>query len=143
MSIFIRNIFRVIDNLPVLWIVPFVTQRSQRLGDLMAGTIVVVDKIEKMTTVREVLAARSPLDSRFRFDASALKLARAEDIQAVEMILDRWSSLSITERDLLLARLVEPLAKRLKVESPAQVDRAQFLEDFLAAAYRRQHQMLG
>jgi uncharacterized RDD family membrane protein YckC len=142
-SIFVRNIFRVIDNLPILWIVPLVTQRSQRLGDLVAGTIVVVDKIEKMTSVREALAARSPLESKFRFDAGALKLARPEDVRAVEKILDRWSSLSKAERDMFLTRLVEPLAGRMKVEMPAEADRLQFLEDFLAAVYRRQHRTLG
>jgi uncharacterized RDD family membrane protein YckC len=142
-SIFVRNIFRVIDNLPILWIVPLVTERSQRLGDLVAGTIVVVDKIERMTSVREVLSARTPLESKFRFDTGALKLSRPEDVRAVENILERWSALSTVERELLLSRLVEPLAKRMKVEAPPEADRLRFLEDFLAATYRRQHLTLG
>lgn len=143
LSIFVRNIFRVIDNLPILWLVPLVTQRSQRLGDLVAGTIVVLDKPERMSSVREVLGARSPLESKFRFDAGALKLIRAQDIEAMEQILQRLSLLPPAERDLFLTRLVEPLATRLKVDLPAAEDRLRFLEDLLSAVYRRQHQMLG
>lgn len=143
MSIFVRNIFRVIDNLPVLWLVPLVTERSQRLGDLVAGTIVVFDQTQPMSSVREVLAGRPPQESKFRFDATALKQARAEDVEAVEKVLERLSSMELDQQEMFLQRLVEPLATRLKMELPAAGDRLQFLEDFLAAVYRRQHQMLG
>jgi hypothetical protein len=64
-------------------------------------------------------------------------------LQAVEKILERWSSLSTAEQESFLTCMVEPLAKRLKVEILAEQDRVQFLEDFLAAMVRRQHQMLG
>ena len=43
--VFIRSIFRVIDGLPIFYllgiIVVMVTPKSQRLGDLVAGTVVV------------------------------------------------------------------------------------------------------
>ncbi|MGB6044531.1 MAG: RDD family protein, partial [Pirellulales bacterium] len=42
-SIFIRNIFRVLDQLPMLWVVPVVSAKSQRFGDMVAATLVIVD----------------------------------------------------------------------------------------------------
>ena len=41
---FLRTLFRVIDQMPPLWIVLLLTQRGQRLGDLVAGTIVVANQ---------------------------------------------------------------------------------------------------
>ena len=44
-AVLLRNVLRVVDGLPVLYIVGLVTvavtQRNQRLGDLAAGTLVV------------------------------------------------------------------------------------------------------
>lgn len=41
----LRNVFRIIDNLPSLYLVGFIvialTEKRQRLGDLLAGTVVV------------------------------------------------------------------------------------------------------
>jgi uncharacterized RDD family membrane protein YckC len=44
-AVLLRNVLRIVDGLPVLYIVGLVTvavtQRNQRLGDLAAGTLVV------------------------------------------------------------------------------------------------------
>lgn len=142
-SILVRNVFRVIDNLPVVWIVPVVTKKSQRLGDLVAGTIVVADRVENLNVVRSTLSARTAVDARFRFDASALRRARPQDVEAVERVLERWHALTPAERDEFAAQLAEPLARRLDVDPPPEAERLRFLEDFLAATYRLQHRALG
>ena len=43
-AILLRTLFRVIDNMPPMWIVPLMTEKRQRLGDFVAGTIVVADQ---------------------------------------------------------------------------------------------------
>lgn len=142
-GILVRTIFRLIDHMPPLWIVPVVSQKAQRLGDMVAGTVVVADKPEQISDLREVFAQRAAAESKFRFDATVLKRARPQDVHAIESILERWSGLGVPERELLLNQVVAPLAKRLQVEPPATEDRYQFLEDFLAAEFRRQHRKLG
>jgi hypothetical protein len=128
--------------LPPLWAVPLFSQRSQRLGDLVAGTVVVADEPAAFTGVHE-LANRKYADCRFHFDVTTLSRARRQDLEAVERILERWETLSPADRESLLDRLVAPLATRLQVDSPQPADRRQFLEDLLSAEYRRQFRKLG
>ena len=72
-----------------------------------------------------------------------LKRAREHDVQAVEKVLERWSKLPESDRQLLLQRMVPPLAARLQTECPPEAEWFTFLRDFLAAEYRRQHRKLG
>lgn len=142
-SILIRNVFRVADHIPLLWIVPLVSARAQRLGDMVAGTVVVADNSAGVGTVRTALAGRSAAEAKFRFDGTALAKARPQDVAAVEKLLQRWSAISELQRADLLRQMVPPLAQRLGVEAPPPAEAQRFLEDFLAAEYRRQYRKLG
>jgi len=142
-SILIRNIFRLIDQIPVLWIVPLLSGRSQRLGDMVAGTLVVAETQDRIGDLRAKLVARDSSESRFRFDAAMLNRTRPTDVEALERILERWSSLNDRQRTILLDRMVEPLAKRLAAPSPDNVDREEFIVELLAAIYRRESRRLG
>src|SRR5207253_7710422 len=92
-AIFLRTIFRVVDHLPLLYIVPLLTAKGQRLGDLVAGTVVVSDERPELGGIRDQLSAQKTSECQFQFDASALKRSRPQDVQAVEKILERWSQL--------------------------------------------------
>lgn len=144
-SVFLRNIFRIIENplLPPLWVVPLLSKNSQRLGDMVAGTVVVSDAPAKFSTLRALLLGRTPSDALFRFDAAALQRARPADFEAVERVLERWPELPSAAREGLLRDLCEPLSRRLGVDSPDPLERLRFLQDLLAAEYRRQHRQLG
>lgn len=142
-SILLRNIFRVVDHLPPLWIVPLVSSKSKRLGDMAAGTVVVADAPQEMSNLRLKLTQRPSGDSTYRFDLSALRRARPEDVTAVERFLERYQGLPLEQRDTLLEQMVPPLAQRMKLEPPEIGDRRLFLEEFLAAEYRRQYRDLG
>ena len=144
-SILTRNVFRVIDTIPLLWIVPVVSKRSQRTGDMVAGTIVVSDAPGQMGNLRKDLADRPREEAQFRFEPGALKKLRPQDVEAIEKVLERWSSLKPNQREELLSKIVPALASRLGVDEPASdaEARRQFLEDLLAAELRRQHRNLG
>jgi len=58
-SILVRNVFRVADHLPPLWIIPAMSRLGQRAGDMVAGTIVVADAPAQLSGVRTSLAART------------------------------------------------------------------------------------
>ena len=142
-SLFLRNVFRVIDHLPPLWAVPFFSQRSQRLGDMIGGTLVVKDATSKIGTLRELLLNRPAEDMTFQFSGVALQRLRSIDFDAVEKFLDRSAALKPEERERLLSAFSEPLARRLEVEPPDPAQRMRFLQDLLTAEFRRQYRHLG
>ena len=142
-SVFVRNVLRLVDQIPLLWIVPLLSGRSQRFGDMVAGTLVVGETQDQMGDLRAKLVARDQSESRFRFDAAMLNRIRPTDVEALERILERWSSLTTQQRNILLDRIVEPLAKRLAAPSPDLADRQDFLVELLAAIYRRESRRLS
>jgi len=141
-GIFMRNIFRVIDHLPILWIVPALSQRGQRFGDMVAGTIVVTDESEDLAEVRQELSGRPASEARFRFDHAKLSKLSQQDTDTIERILDRWNTLPTDQQRKLLDRLVGPLCKKMQIDEPLVTERVEFLEDLLAAEYRRQDRHL-
>jgi len=142
-SILIRTLFRMVDQLPVLWIVPVLSASSQRYGDMVAGTIVVADEPMELSSVRDTLSRRSAADSKFRITGAMLKRARPSDFTTIESILERWPDLSTAEQSTLTEKIVPVLAQQLQTELPPLPDHQRFLEDLLAAEYRRQSRNLG
>lgn len=142
-AIAIRTIFRLIDHIPIVWIVPFVSQRAQRLGDMAASTLVIREGASRLSPLRARLLARPPADAVFRFTGAALLRARAEDIEAAEAVFERWRTLRVADRERLAAVLCDALSQRLAVPPPEPRQRQMFLEDFLAAYYQSQYRRLG
>jgi uncharacterized RDD family membrane protein YckC len=142
-SILVRNIFRIVDQLPPLWLVPVLSARSQRFGDMVAGTVVVADASDTLGVLRTALLKRPAAECKFRFDGSMLARALPVDIEAVERILERWREIPGPQFLDLLNMICDPLARRLGVQTPDAADRQEFLQDFLAAIYRREGRRLG
>ncbi len=142
-SILVRNIFRVVDHLPVLWLVPLLSAKSQRLGDMVAGTLVVQEAHESLSPIRMTLSQRTTAESKFTFPAAKLKLLRPQDLHAVETLLERWPKLTAELRHQLLSQLLPALIKRLEVSSPGPDEELVFLSDLLAAQFRWEGRRLG
>jgi uncharacterized RDD family membrane protein YckC len=142
-SIFLRNIFRLVDQMPPLWIVPVLSSRSQRFGDMAAATLVVAETRDKLGELRTALLAHPAAESKFRFDGTMLARALPTDIETAERILERWPQIPQRQRFELLAIVSDPLSRRLGVQPPDVADRHEFLQDFLTAAYRREARRLG
>lgn len=141
-SILIRNMFRVADHLPPLWVIPVMSRLSQRTGDMVAGTIVVADAPAQLSSVRATLSNRSAAEAQFRFDAGQLKKLVPSDFQAVERVLERWSAMQPEDQLQLAEAYARQLAKKLGVASPVEAEQLRFLEDLLAAELRRQDRSL-
>jgi uncharacterized RDD family membrane protein YckC len=141
-SIVVRNLFRVLDQLPPMWIIPFVSKRNQRAGDMVAGTLVVSDVPAELSPVRAVLAQRTAADLQFRFDQSRLKRLNGADFAAIERVLDRWPDLNAEQQQELLAAYTTSITKKLGVEPPALDQRLRFLEDLFSAELRRRERSL-
>lgn len=142
-SILVRNIFRLIDNVPLMWIVPVLSRRSQRTGDMVAGTIVISDEQPEISDLRTQLSSRAAAEAEFRFDSRSLGRLSEGDFQAVERVLERWLDLPISQQQKFLGQLVPSLARKMQMEEPPPDRRQRFLEDLLAAEFRRQNRLLG
>lgn len=90
-----RNLFRLIDSLPLLYLVGliccFVTSQRVRIGDMAAGTVLVLDE-----------TASSQSLSRLGILLRASGLA-PETLRLTQDLLDRWKALEEAQR-LSLAR---------------------------------------
>jgi uncharacterized RDD family membrane protein YckC len=117
-ALLIRNVFRMIDSLPACYVLGlvscFVTANRVRIGDMAAGTLLVMDDAAAAKTLMrlETLTASSglPLDA----------------LELLDQILERWPSLGPDGRTRiarsLLARLEPGLdAARLAALSEADL----------------------
>jgi len=118
-AILIRNVFRIIDSLPFLYLLgllccTFSAQRI-RIGDMAAGTVLVLDAadISQALTRLPALVARTGLDAAL--------------IELLNELLERWPSLAIENRDALartlLARARPELATSLGAADDAELHR--------------------
>jgi uncharacterized RDD family membrane protein YckC len=101
-ALLIRNIFRLIDSLPALYVVGFlscfVTVNRVRIGDMAAGTLLVLDD----AAAGESLSRLETLASGSRLPLGALEL--------VDQVLERWPSLESQNR----MRIARSLLTRLQ-----------------------------
>lgn len=142
-SILLRNVFRVVDNIPLTWIIPVMSKRGQRLGDMAAGTVVVSDESPELSPVRVELSARKAAEAEFRFDVKSLERLSEQDFEAIERLLDRWPSIPAAQQIQLAGKLTEALAQKVQIEAPPTDRQIRFLEDLFAAELRRQNRHLG
>lgn len=95
-ALLIRNVFRLIDCLPSFYLVGllccFLTQQRVRIGDLAAGTLLVVDARQRLPTSALNAVAQGELTP-----------AAAE---LIEELLERWDALDATHRATLARTLL-------------------------------------
>jgi uncharacterized RDD family membrane protein YckC len=99
-AILLRNLFRILDALPVFYAVGLMcvvfSRQHLRVGDMAAGTILVMDAIEADRS----LASLGSTAAAGKLNPQALEL--------VHDLLERWSSLEYaTRRNLALALLAK------------------------------------
>jgi uncharacterized RDD family membrane protein YckC len=142
-----RNLVRMIDMLPAAYaigvICMFVTKRQQRLGDLIAGTLVVHERpleapLESIGSSRTftsavfqpTAAAPPPRVSQLPTDAVA-RLTMA-DLQTLEHYLARRLDVPMETRATLAARISQNISQKMNYAIPAGMNQEVFLEE---AAY--------
>ena len=145
-----RNLIRFIDMLPVFYFIGavcvFVTRRQQRLGDMVAGTLVVhstpVDTplvpagsriITAPSFERPVEQVLPPKSSGLQADA--VSRLNNEDLQIIDNFLDRRLDLPMDVRANLAEKLARRMASKMLQEVSGISDET-FLES-LAVALRQ------
>ena len=95
----IRNVFRLIDCLPMLYFVGLTTTllsaQRVRIGDMAAGTLLVIDEHvpSKYLELEGVAGAEAGFDFATR--------------DLIQQILERWSSLAVDKRDAIARALLK------------------------------------
>lgn len=142
-SVLLRNLFRVIDHLPPLWIVPLVSKRGQRLGDMVAGTVVVVHRKPKRDDLREEILRRGQTDRMFRWDPVRLRRLQPADLLVAEQIYRRANQMSPADAEPILVIACKALAQKMADEAPPDGTELRYLEELLAHEYQRQSRKMG
>ena len=97
-ALLVRNLFRIVDSLPIMYVVglvtTIVTKRSQRIGDLAAGTLLIYDEGAKPESLEDLSRAGG---------STGLSTAQAE---LVHDLIDRWPTLDPEDRVKLAGSLL-------------------------------------
>ena len=135
-----RNLLRVVDFLPGFYVVGaicvFTTRRGQRLGDLVAGTLVIhIRRLETpwvaggarliTASALEPLPAPEPARST-GLPADVLRRLGAPELEAIESFLARRLDLPMKTADALAARLAQQLSAKLQTPLPSEMSPATF-----------------
>jgi uncharacterized RDD family membrane protein YckC len=115
--------------------VPLLNRRRQRLGDMIAGTIVVEQP--RAALLPDLAAQRGVRGNGFVFDADQLNVYGRFELQTLEKILrERSATYEAAQR---LTEVVQAIRDRIRFEQPvAKHEDWDFLNDF----YRQQREFL-
>ncbi len=119
-----RNLVRIIDNLPGMYavgvITMFLNRKNKRLGDFVAGTVVIHERKEEEPLWNLPQNAQVPV-----YRASELKL---QEIELIETFLARRLDLTAEVRRATAERIATRIAERLNVQDQPRSDNEDFLE---------------
>jgi uncharacterized RDD family membrane protein YckC len=130
-----RNLLRIIDYLPAFYLAGVIamlsTKRHQRLGDLVAGTIVVHERSDEQPLLIERGTSIMPAQSLPAFDpvssaaaqagtlpADAVAKLRADDLLLIESFFARALDLSLATRSEIAGRIAAQMAAKMNVAVP-------------------------
>jgi uncharacterized RDD family membrane protein YckC len=130
-SAFLRNIMRAVDSLPGVYMVGFISvffsSEYRRLGDIVAGTLVVKThpKALPISTNADISDSATPnTGSRLPEEAIPyLNLVTKEDYRAVRHFLDRRRELEPDLVESFAQKIAQPLVKKLHLEDTNMADR--------------------
>jgi uncharacterized RDD family membrane protein YckC len=125
----VRNALRLVDMLPTMYgiglISVFLSRQSKRLGDFVAGTVVVHEKT--LEGVRPYMETK--IDETLpAIDASKVGL---DEVRLIETFLNRRDSLEPAVRTTMAAQISNRLADKMEVEVSGWPRTEKFLEAVL------------
>jgi uncharacterized RDD family membrane protein YckC len=123
-ALLLRNVFRLIDSLPATYLVGlttcFLTRQRVRLGDMAAGTLLVLDNAAAEASLLRI--ERLAANSKLSLDA----------LELIDQVLERWESLESANRAQVARSLLSRLDPKEDAANLAQLSDAK-LRDLLRA----------
>ena len=118
----LRNIFRILDSLPVCYLVGLITvvltEHHVRVGDIAAGTLLVMDHDSSAGSFASTTAAKSGLTPQ------------AADL--IQELLDRWPALDEQTRGRIARALLARVEPQIPANELAQLSALDLRERLLA-----------
>jgi uncharacterized RDD family membrane protein YckC len=133
----IRNVLRLVDIVPGMYLVGIVTilvtRRNQRLGDVAAGTLVVRERTQQPSLRELRMTQPQPVAAGYAWDVTAVS---ADELTAVRSFLARRYDLTHEARYRLAADLAGALRPKV-VGAPENLGSEAFLEKLAVAKLPR------
>lgn len=122
----LRNLARVVDNIPIFWLIPALDKRRRRIGDWIAGTLVVRTDDEGAQEFRyDPAAAATAVDRRdFHIGSDAAAKLYLDDLNLLEHVFARMESARGSLRRKLARELAAKYRERLGLEDQADAIRS-------------------
>ena len=144
-EVFIRNLLRfIIDLQPLpsyaIGVISIIfSQRSKRIGDFVAGTVVVIERATEAPSLNEIIKISEIEQQRVERAAPApftvdTRLLSDSEIHAIEIFLKRRFELAASNRTALAVRLAYPIAVKLGIGAGQNISPEAVLEEI-----ERQH----
>jgi len=132
----VRNISRIADEVPIFWLVPVFSSSRRRLGDFLAGTLVVTEGSGDLSIPEDLVnlapSYRALQDRRFVIAAGAQDSLFPDDLNLLEHLFMRTRLVPGRDRRELERQVALKYAARLGAEDQlAQIEDAprRFLEE--------------
>jgi uncharacterized RDD family membrane protein YckC len=137
----LRNLLRTVDSLPTGYLVGFVamlsSKRMQRLGDLVAGTIVIREREALVSDVMTEFALGTESEVGFRFTRDELAALGEVERRLIRRTLRRAESLSGPAARPIIDRTTLAITRRIgRIEPIAPEEQSDFLLALLQASER-------
>ena len=113
-AILLRNIFRLIDSLPSVYVlgivVCLINRQHLRIGDMAAGTVLVYEEQANKKRINMIVGAGASHDLNTR------------QRELVAELLERWKTLEAATRKQLAVQLLQKLSQRVPDETSLHYD---------------------
>jgi uncharacterized RDD family membrane protein YckC len=125
----VRNILRIVDEFLTLWLGALISmvrsERTQRIGDHAAGTLVVKDRPEEHPEVELSAGARERLEAAAAWDTTAVT---DEELSVARYFLERRGQVARHARVHLAGELAAKLRPKVPGAEAEDEDEEQFIE---------------
>jgi uncharacterized RDD family membrane protein YckC len=129
-AVILRTLARPVDTIPIFWIIPLLDKKTRRLGDFLAGTLVM--KVVNETSVYVPFADEDLSSLAVRnLGLGVAHLSRLQRSQyaSIEEFLLREKQLSRKQRSALAKQIVGALLVQMELEPPANVASFELLKE--------------
>ncbi len=115
----IRNFARLVDQMPFMWLIPTMTQGGRRMGDLLAGTYVVLaaDSVSRPAAVDWPAQSYGKLEDRLiYFGGEVAQNLFRDDLNLIEYLLIRIRDAEPRRRVKLMRAVAKRYLERLSFD---------------------------
>jgi len=125
----IRNLLRIVDILPGLYgvglVSVFASSKEKRVGDYVAGTVVVKEKIQELPSPKEF--SLPPVEKTLLDFGPAIAKITKPEYEVISQFLQRRFELDSGSRLQLARKIALPLIEKLEVPQPLNISYEVFL----------------